>query len=667
MKLKLLILLTLASLGVSAQSWVNFGANGIQRKVNGTDTAFRWNGGASGYLYGRSEAYYKSNLVQLNPSSPQSGNINLDGSSYIRNGIWSVSTNNGTGITTYENIGSFVGDGYHVFKVNGVQSFSIRQNDIYDQNGNTAIFNTKDAVLGKINLNTTPTTDATPANILTWDATTKEVKRIATDIIVNFVTPEQYGAIGDGVTDDLTAIQNAVNSGKAVYFGNKRYFISGTIELPEGAFIKGAGTGLGTTLKSTSDNPFISVEGDNITIESMSFLGYGSNYNADYTPFANPNQHGISIVGVLGVTTINRIQISNCGFYGVAGAGVYISQNVGESFAGAIQVSNCYAYRSTVGFFADVRGEYNLFTGNKAYECGVGFKVAGGNNPFVGGILSSNRTNLMILGGANNGHSVISGTSINHGVEYGIQSDSLTLGYNIADCPIYANDIYLKNSIGVVFSDCDISVDNLNFEGSTKIQFNNTKFTTTPAFDIDFNGSPSDVNFFNSKFWGAVPTSISHNQLFNGLDLVGDAKVNGDIQVFENQKIGFRYSASDPLSYHYITANGLTPLKFHYVASSTPTDKAFTFNTGLGEGASIAVDGSMRSANNDNSATGVVRNSDLAIEDLTTSVITSATLTSTYSDKPVGFKVICPNISGGGLIYTKSTTVWVQTPITVTP
>lgn len=99
MKLKLLILLTLASLGVSAQSWVNFGANGIQRKVNGTDTAFRWNGGASGYLYGRSEYWYQNNLgsaltfsnglqktgtnVGLGGNASWTGNLQLTGNQTI--------------------------------------------------------------------------------------------------------------------------------------------------------------------------------------------------------------------------------------------------------------------------------------------------------------------------------------------------------------------------------------------------------------------------------------------------------------------------------------------------------------------------------------------------------------------------------------------------------
>lgn len=46
---------------------------------------------------------------------------------------------------------------------------------------------------------------------------------------LGYVTPELYGAVGDGVTDDTNAINDAFNSGYAVFFSPKTYLIDGVV------------------------------------------------------------------------------------------------------------------------------------------------------------------------------------------------------------------------------------------------------------------------------------------------------------------------------------------------------------------------------------------------------------------------------------------------------
>lgn len=50
------------------------------------------------------------------------------------------------------------------------------------------------------------------------------------DGVSNFVTPEMFGAVGDGVTDDTEAVQSAFNSGKNVYFSSDKYYLSENID-----------------------------------------------------------------------------------------------------------------------------------------------------------------------------------------------------------------------------------------------------------------------------------------------------------------------------------------------------------------------------------------------------------------------------------------------------
>ena len=42
-----------------------------------------------------------------------------------------------------------------------------------------------------------------------------------------YITPEQYGAVGDGVTDDTEAVQSALNDGRTVIIENT-YLVSGS-------------------------------------------------------------------------------------------------------------------------------------------------------------------------------------------------------------------------------------------------------------------------------------------------------------------------------------------------------------------------------------------------------------------------------------------------------
>lgn len=102
------------------------------------------------------------------------------------------------------------------------------------------------------------------------------------DMINNaFVTPEMFGAVGDGVTDDTQALSDCMQH-KFVIMPHKTYKISSTIDvysniiISEGTTINYSGSWTTAVFNVLSDTDF---HIDNVTINA--------NYNASYCIFAN--------------------------------------------------------------------------------------------------------------------------------------------------------------------------------------------------------------------------------------------------------------------------------------------------------------------------------------------------------------------------------------------
>ena len=93
-----------------------------------------------------------------------------------------------------------------------------------------------------------------------------------TDYIDNidvYVTPEMFGAKGDGVTDDTSALQDCINNSdnKVVILANKTYIISRPLILKSELTIIGAGSDKTIIKKTTSTGDIGSITLDGITYD----------------------------------------------------------------------------------------------------------------------------------------------------------------------------------------------------------------------------------------------------------------------------------------------------------------------------------------------------------------------------------------------------------------
>lgn len=97
-----------------------------------------------------------------------------------------------------------------------------------------------------------------------------------------FLTVEDFGAVGDGITDDTAAIYAALATGQCIEFGAKEYLISDTLHFyKNGQFIRGQGKAGQTVIKNTTNNKPLfsfSIGSGNVSksrcgIENIEFVG----------------------------------------------------------------------------------------------------------------------------------------------------------------------------------------------------------------------------------------------------------------------------------------------------------------------------------------------------------------------------------------------------------
>lgn len=352
-----------------------------------------------------------------------------------------------------------------------------------------------------------------------------------------FVTPEEFGAVGNGVTDDAPAIQDALDSGYPVLLSNKSYNIGSTLLIGS----KGQLSGLGEESLIIAKGNFSAIKlvGSDAQIRNIGLVGSDS-ITVDFH-----NNHGILVDGSDGM--ISYLMLDNIFINGFGGSGVHIYDNRPPFYRPSVIANSVTASNCNIGFnFGDL-AEYSIFSNCVANENNIGVNISGGNNSFNGGMIVSNRTGVNITDGVNNAHSVMTGTMINHNIEYAVKSDGVTYGYLFNACMLYYGDIYLKNSTGIKITNSDLYIPSFYTENSVTEILGN-KWLITPTFHLDWNGTTSINRFFDNNFKLGGQPSYIQSELKEQLT-IPTAPINSTDVV----RLG------DIINYTFINSSGTAP------------------------------------------------------------------------------------------------------------
>jgi hypothetical protein len=196
------------------------------------------------------------------------------------------------------------------------------------------------------------------------------------------VSVKDFGAVGDGVTDDTAAIQSAISAADEVWFPEGNYKVTASINVNKAMTIRVDGK-IQTTRYEYQVNPptIFLVTADNVTIEgSGSLVGPGIFTHAVITDIQY-------IPSLIKVNSADNVTIQNLTLVDVPQAGVIYTDSdyikiVNCTFVGGDTVANCKDTPNVAGinYYAVYcySSDYSLITGNKFVDDDAGNTFAEG-------------------------------------------------------------------------------------------------------------------------------------------------------------------------------------------------------------------------------------------------------------------------------------------------
>jgi hypothetical protein len=358
---------------------------------------------------------------------------------------------------------------------------------------------------------------ATPNDGMTvWDKTISKLKLrigVVWDYLVTKLeltrslgaSPFDYGAVGDGIVDDTTAVQNCFNSNTLVNLSGG-VFLCGDIVMQDGTEVFGGKlkgkTGATNILSLSLESELNGVEFETTDNTVAVLVDHGT--NTDYSK--------------------KFFRIINCDFK-LCYTGVEVKASSGTKLAGAA-ISNCNFYGiENRGVLLQTDAEYITITGSSFSECNVAIEDFGGNviitsNQITGTVptedtfpWSPSTIGILLSAGGNDAHGLIANNNINHCKFYGLRVGNLTVRtMQIANNHFIDADVRLDNA-GLQFVNNRFTTTAFTFTGTVGTVFLQSVVNDSPT--ITYSGTCNVTWDGTMKVDGGAAT-LPNNTLYNG-------------------------------------------------------------------------------------------------------------------------------------------------------
>lgn len=354
--------------------------------------------------------------------------------------------------------------------------------------------------------------------------TQNRFRQIFEDLKANILSASivDFGAKGDGVSDDTEAIQAAIDTGLTVFFpstvlilGTKtiaNYLISENLILNDNQKIYGhnskvSSVTIGDSSSLSSAFNFF-VCGTGTIIEGLNLIGSGK---GTYV-FPWTSQNGIWHQS-------GNNQVINCSFKDLAGSAI-LGVNGSLSIFNFNKIVNVTINSCTVGVFNYVGSEYQNIVGGSIVACNVGILELGANNSVIGCNVDYNDTGISIgNNGANSDHGDFIGGTLNHN-SIPISCNGLAVGYIFSSVNIFDGIVNISQADKLIFSAC--AFENIDFEISATTTIKTVQFIGGYQIGTTSYAVTGTANIMKS---GVIGDNESNYKISTDLELTDLTKV----------------------------------------------------------------------------------------------------------------------------------------------